>query len=51
LRRARRSTGGASKEVICVETGIPYTTVKKHAPALGYEPRWRSAREAKTAYG
>src|ERR1700738_5360576 len=32
---------GNSWHAVSIETGIPYSTVKKHARALGYEPRWR----------
>jgi DNA invertase Pin-like site-specific DNA recombinase len=42
---------GNSWHAVSIETGIPYSTVKKHARALGYEPRWPSAGEAKTAHG
>src|SRR3984893_9079024 len=42
---------GRSWHAVSVETGIPYSTVKKHARALGYEPRRRSAYEAKIAHG
>jgi DNA invertase Pin-like site-specific DNA recombinase len=42
---------GNSWHAVSIATGIPYSTVKKHARALGYEPRWRSAHEAKTAHG
>ena len=34
---------GNSWHAVSIETGIPYSTVKKHARVLGYEPRRRSA--------
>jgi DNA invertase Pin-like site-specific DNA recombinase len=33
---------GKSWHMVSVETGIPYTTVKKYARVLGYEPRRRN---------
>jgi DNA invertase Pin-like site-specific DNA recombinase len=42
---------GNSWHAVSIETGIPYSTVKKHARALGYEPRRLNAREAKTGHG
>ena len=33
---------GKSWHMVSVETGIAYTTVKKYARALGYEPRRRN---------
>jgi DNA invertase Pin-like site-specific DNA recombinase len=35
--------GGKSWHAVSVETRIPYSTVKKHARALGYEPKRRVA--------
>ena len=35
--------GGKSWHAVSIETRIPYSTVKKHARALGYEPRRRVA--------
>jgi DNA invertase Pin-like site-specific DNA recombinase len=41
---------GNSWHAVSIATGIPDSTVKKHARALGYEPRRRSTNEAKTAH-
>ena len=41
---------GNSWHAVSVETG-PYSTVKKHARALGYQPRWRAAYDAKIGHG
>ena len=35
--------GGKSWHAVSIETRIPYSTVTKHARALGYEPRRRVA--------
>jgi hypothetical protein len=35
--------GGKSWHAVSIATRIPYSTVKKHARALGYEPRRRVA--------
>ncbi len=41
--------GGKSWHAVSIETRIPYSTVKKHARALGYEPRRRVATSIATA--
>ncbi len=43
--------GGKSWHAVSIETRIPYSTVKKHARALGYEPRRRVATSIATAKG
>jgi hypothetical protein len=46
--------GGKSWHAVSIETRIPYSTVKKHARALGYEPRRQVAtpiRPAKNPHG
>ena len=46
--------GGKSWHAVSIETRIPYSTVKKHARALGYEPQRRvetSIATAKSPHG
>jgi hypothetical protein len=41
--------GGKSWHAVSIETRMPYSTVKKHARALGYEPQRRVATSSTTA--
>ena len=41
--------GGNSWHAVSIATRIPYSTVKKHARALGYEPQRRVATSIATA--
>ncbi len=43
--------GGKSWHAVSIATRIPYSTVKKHARALGYEPQRRVAISIATAKG
>jgi DNA invertase Pin-like site-specific DNA recombinase len=48
--RAARDTGN-SWHALSIATRIPYSTVKKHARALGYEPSCNVDRDSKSPHG